>query len=257
MSAACAPTRVYPQVRGLQWLLIFFSFFSPEIPHPSLNLVLPCYSQCRYFCSKTQSWWANQMRKMLGMNRPLVTVVLTSIYLPQKKKKSTPCQEDLLRVSDVFHDIKILLFPFHPSLTELVSPCIGTTSNSLNSALFWMKSVLTSCCREPLDKHLYFVCVCLWQRYNSRSWEAPSDHIHWSACGSCSLLNRDRSHLCPPFILYGFFFNSTCWPCHLFSHSHSFPKYIPFLSGSLILIFWPFVLSFQLCLLRCTYFFFF
>lgn len=55
----------------------------------------------------------------------------------------------------------------------------------------------------------------------------------------------------------GFFFNSTCWPCHLFSHSHSFPKYIPFLSGSLILIFWPFVLSFQLCLLRCTFFFFF
>lgn len=89
----------------------------------------------------------------------VVTVVLTSIYLPQKKKKSTPCQEDLLRVSDVFHDIKILLFLFHPSLTVLVSPCIGATSNSLNSALFWMK--LTSCCREPLDKHLYFVCVCV------------------------------------------------------------------------------------------------
>lgn len=79
----------------------------------------------------------------------------------KKEKKTTPCQEDLLTVSDVFDDIKTLLFPFHPSLTVLVSPCIGATSNSLNAALFWMKSVLTSCCREPLDKHLYFVCVCV------------------------------------------------------------------------------------------------
>lgn len=189
------------------------------------------------------SWWANHMHKMLGMNRPLVTVLLTSIYLTQWKKKTTPCQDDNLRVSDVLNDIKTLLFPFHPSLTVLVSPCIGVTSNSLNSALFWMKLVLTSCCRESLDKHLYFVCVC--------PWEAPSDHIHWSACGSCLLLIRDRSYLCPALILYVFFvvvvyFNSSCSPCHLFSHSHSFPKYIPFLSGSLILIFWPFVPSFQL-----------